>query len=204
VKNINDAEYFLDRKLVVLITGTPCTGKTTLARLLAPKLDAIHINLTSFASTHQLILSTDSIRQSKIINQSLMKRKLGEVIQNTRKSIIVDGHYAPDVVPPKMITHIFVLRRDPLELKTIMEQCGFNAQKIRENLAAEILDVCLNNALTVSKNKVCELNISTMPVNEVVYKITEALRTPKKCQFGIVDWLTRLEDLGVLDEFLKE
>ena len=122
MKNGTNHEGFLNEKLVILITGTPCVGKTTVACILASKLDAIHINLTSLALKHNLILGTDEIRHSKIINEQLMVRKIREIIQDSDKSIIVDGHYAPNVVPKELITHIFVLRRDPIELKTIMKQ----------------------------------------------------------------------------------
>ena len=41
-------------KRVILITGTPCVGKTTTAKSLATKLGAQYINLTDFAKTLQL------------------------------------------------------------------------------------------------------------------------------------------------------
>ncbi len=42
-------------KRVILITGTPCTGKTTTAKALAAKLNAAYINLTDYAKANNLI-----------------------------------------------------------------------------------------------------------------------------------------------------
>ncbi len=56
-------------KRVILITGTPCVGKTTTAKQLAAKLDAEYINLTDYAKTNDLTLGEDKERQTTIIRR---------------------------------------------------------------------------------------------------------------------------------------
>jgi adenylate kinase len=192
-------------KHVILVTGTPCVGKTTIARQLSKKLNALYINLTELVEKENLTIGRDKERKTFIINEGKMRKKLRETIDTTEKSsIIIDGHYAAAVVPKSHVTHIFVLRRNPVELRTFMEKCGFQGPKLWENLASEILDVCLVEALREhEKEKVCELDVTGKTVENVVTEILAVLGGRKKCRVGCVDWLGMLETQGVLDEYLK-
>jgi adenylate kinase len=192
-------------KHVILVTGTPCVGKTTIARQLSKKLNALYINLTELVEKENLTIGRDKERKTFIINEGKMRKKLRETIDTTEKSsIIIDGHYAAAVVPKSHVTHIFVLRRNPVELRTFMEKCGFQGPKLWENLASEILDVCLVEALREhEKEKVCELDVTGKTVENVVTEILAVLDSRKKCRVGCVDWLGMLETQGVLDEYLK-
>jgi adenylate kinase len=192
-------------KRIIIVTGTPCVGKTSIANLLASKLDALHVNLTELAIRENLVSSRDEKRNSIIVDEVKMQRKICEIIKNSgEKTVIVDGHYAASVVPKKLVTHIFVLRRDPAELKIFMEKRGFTNHKLWENLASEILDVCLVDALKIhGKEKVCELNVTGKSAEEAVNEILQILNGQGKCRVGVVDWLGKLEMEGRLEEFLK-
>ena len=187
------------------MTGTPCVGKTSVARLLASKLDALYVNLTELAMHENLISGKDKERDSIIVDEIRMQRKIREIVGHCdRKDVVIDGHYAVSVVPKKLVTYVFVLRRDPVELRKFMEQCGFSGRKLWENLASEILDVCLVDALNVhGKEKVCELDATGKSEEEVVSEILDVLDGHKKCRVGVVDWLGKLENEGLLEEFLK-
>jgi adenylate kinase len=192
-------------KSVILVTGTPCVGKTTVAQQLTAKLDALYINLSEFAEKHRLTLGEDKERKTIIIDEEKMRIKISETIDKTEKSnIIIDGHYAYAVVPKRYATRIFVLRRNPIELRRFMEKCGFSGAKLWENLASEILDVCLVEALREQdKEKVCELDVTGKTVENVTREIIAILDDRKKCVVGCVDWLGMLEKKSVIDEYLK-
>src|SRR5208283_4962475 len=145
-------------KRVILITGTPCVGKTTTAKVLAAKLDAEYINLTDYAKANGLTLGEDKERNTTIIDEENMPQKLSETINASNKAnIIIDGHYASAVTPTEHVAHVFVLRRNPKELKQFMEKCGYTGSKMWENLQAEIIDVCLGEAVEAHAGRVCEL-----------------------------------------------
>jgi adenylate kinase len=191
-------------KHVILITGTPCTGKTTTSKHLTQKLDAQYINLTDYAKTYSLTLGEDEERKTIIIDEEKMRKKLAETINSTDKAnIIVDGHYASAVTPSDLVTNVFVLRRNPKELKKFMEKCGFEEAKLWENLSAEILDICLVEALQMQPGKVCELDVTGKAVEEVVDDLMDVLEKGKKCYTGIVDWLGMLEREGLTEQYLK-
>jgi adenylate kinase len=189
---------------VILVTGTPCVGKTSVARLLSSKLDALYLNLTELAVDGDLISGRDEERDSVIVDENRMRRRIREIVDSCTKDIVIDGHYAASVVPKKCVTCIFVLRRDPTELRKLMEKNGFSGRKLWENLASEILDICLVEALNINgKEKVCELDASGKSVDEVVIEILNILKGRRRCRVGIVDWLGMLEKKGLLDEFMK-
>ena len=180
-------------------------GKTTVARELTKKLDAYYVNLTDFAKQNKLILGEDEKRQTAIVDEDKMRDKLAEIINSLEKpNVIIDGHYAAAVTPKDKVTRVFVLRRNPIRLREFMNKCGFRKQKLWENLASEILDVCLVEALREQGGeKVCELDISEKTVKEVVDDISFILDGRKGCRVGGVDWLGMLEAQGILDEYLK-
>jgi adenylate kinase len=189
---------------VILVTGTPGVGKTTVSRSLASKLDAVYISLAELVERERLISGVDKARGTLIADTDRVSKRMQEIIKSSECDVIVDGHYAVDVVPTKDVHMVFVLRRDPSELKNVMENRGFKERKLWENLAAEILDVCLWDAVSVcGSDKVCEIDVSGKRIEETVEDIILMLEGKKKCQVGIVDWLGKLEVEGRLREFLK-
>ena len=192
-------------KRVILITGTPCVGKTTIARELAKKLDAYYINLTEFAKQNYLILGEDEERHTSIVDVGKMREKIADAIDAAEKTdIIIDGHYAPTVTPKDKVSIVFVLRRNPIELREFMLKCGFNDKKLWENMASEILDVCLVDALQAQdEQKVCELDVSERTEKETLDDLSAILAGRKKCRVGGIDWLGMLEAQGILEEYLR-
>ena len=190
---------------VILITGTPRVGKTTVARLLSSRLNALYVNLTDLALREDLVLGKDEKRDSVIVDEDLMRAKLREIIRNRDLSpVVVDGHYAFSVVPKDLVTHVFVLRRNPVELRKFMEESGFSGDKLWENLACEILDVCLSEVLDFyDREEVCELNVTGKDMEEIGSQILDILEGVKKCPVSEVDWLIELENEGLLQEYLR-
>jgi len=191
-------------KRIILVTGTPGVGKTAVSRLLASKLDAVHIDLAELVKRENLISGVDKVRETLIADTGRVSKRIQEIMRESEGDVIVDGHYAVDVVSAKNIHIVFVLRRDPDELKGFMEDRGFKERKLWENLAAEILDVCLWDAVSAcGSDKVCEIDASGKRVEDVVEDMISVLEGRKKCRVRVVDWLGKLEAEGRLDDFLK-
>lgn len=191
-------------KQTILITGTPCVGKTTVSKRLAAELDALYVNLTELAERENLCSGRDEERNTTIISEAKMRNELKRVIELTEKSfIIIDGHYAASVTPKNVVTKIFVLRRNPVELRKLMEKNGFEGTKLWENLASEILDTCLIEALKAhEEQKVCEIDATKKSVEEITHEILSILHNEKKCGRGHIDWIGLLENQGILSDYL--
>lgn len=189
---------------MVVITGTPGVGKTEVSHLLASRLNAKHIDLAELVQTEDLICGFDEARKTPIADPVRVSQRVEELITQSKKDVIVDGHYAVDVVSSEDVTLVFVLRRQPDELKETLESYGFEGWKLWENLAAEILDVCLWDAVSAcGSDKVCELDVSGHNIGEVVENIVAVLEGQRKCEMGVVDWLGDLEKEGRVHDFLK-
>jgi len=192
-------------KRVILVTGTPGVGKTAVSISLASRLNATHIDLTELVEQEGLISGVDKARETLIADMDRVSKRVQETVRDSKRDVIIDGHYGVNVVSAKDVYLIFVLRRDPDELKRWMKDHGFRERKLWENLAAEILDVCLWEAVRAcGPKKVCEINVSGKGIEEVVEEIILVLERREKCRVGIVDWLGKLEAEGRLQDFLKD
>jgi adenylate kinase len=190
---------------VIVVTGTPGVGKTTASHKLAEKLGAHYLGITDLVKGENIVTSVDEARKTLVADTEKVSKRVQEIIRSAVDNIVVDGHYAVDVVSGKDVSMIFVLRRDPAELKPVLEKRGFEGKKLWENLAAEILDVCLLDALSAcSADKVCEMDVSGKTVEKVVEEMISVMEKKRPCQVGIVDWLGKLDDAGRLGEFLRD
>jgi len=188
----------------ILVTGTPGVGKTTVSRKLASKLNASYIGVTELVKKQKLIIGIDEDRQTLVADTEKVSEQLQQTLAKTEGRAIIEGHYVVDVVPKKDVNTVFVLRRDPRELKSELENRGYGEKKLWENLAAEILDVCLWDALAAcGADKVCEVDVSGKTVEAVVKEIMLVLEKRKECRYGTVDWLGKLENEGQIGEFLR-
>jgi len=193
------------KKGILVITGTPGVGKTTISRTLAAKLGALHLDIATLVKREQMASGYDKKRQTLIADTDKLAKKVQQTVSKTSETIIVDGHYATDVVPWKQVAKVFVLRCHPVELRRRMEERDFQGSKVKENLAAEILDVCLADAVAnVGEDKICEIDTTHQTVDATVDQILSILKGKERCTIGIVDWLGRLEEEGSLDQYLQD
>lgn len=192
------------RGRILIVTGTPGVGKSSASELLASRIGARLISLGALVEKEELHVRVDRNRDTLVADMKRVRERVEDTIANSVGDIVVEGHYAVDVVPPEDVHLVFVLRRDPQELERVLRERLYREEKVRENLAAEILDVCLYDAVTrCGVNSVCEVNVTGRKVEDVVEEIVQILEGKRKCRVGLVDWLGRLEAEGRLDEYLE-
>lgn len=178
---------------VILLTGVPGVGKTTIAALLSERLKGVHVNLSELALAEGLVTGYDSIRETSIVDLERTTTRLMEIIREGRDPLVIEGHFSQDVVSPERVSNVFVLRRAPWRLKDELESRGYNPEKVKENVEAELLDVCLVEAIEAyGKEKVCELDTTGIKPDEIIETITSVLRGERSCEIGI-DWLSHPE-----------
>ncbi|MFQ6073725.1 MAG: adenylate kinase family protein [Candidatus Bathyarchaeia archaeon] len=192
-------------KRIIVVTGTPCVGKTVVSSLLASKLHALHIDIGELVKREKLWSGVDKARKTLIADMPKLSKRVQEIIEHSERDVVLDGHYAVDVVPAKNVHVVFVLRREPDELRRSMRKRGFKGKKLNENLAAEVLDVCLHGAVKAcGVEKVCEIDVTGKSAEQVVDEAVAVLKGKKTRTVGIVDWVGKLESEGRLEEFLEE
>lgn len=189
---------------VIVITGTPGVGKTASAKALTSRLNATYIGINELVIDENLVAELDEDRGTVVADMARLSERVDELLDHADRDQVIDGHYAHDVVRTGRATHVFVLRRHPDELRTILANRGYNEDKIHENVNSEILDVCLTEAIARHDvERVDEIDTSSVTIEETIESMLSVLDGGKKPAIGKVDWLGQLEEAGRLDEYLR-
>mgnify|MGYP000481934258 CR=1 FL=1 len=134
---------------VIVVTGTPGTGKTTLAKRIAREKKYKYFDVNALIKDKKLRESYDMKRQTynvnvKKLNKFLLKLILEEKDKKT-KGMVLDSHLS-HYLPARYVDLCVVTKTDLKRLKRRLEKRGYSKNKVRENLDAEIFDVCLQEA----------------------------------------------------------
>jgi len=188
---------------VIVLSGVPGVGKSTIAEKLAKKLNADVVHLSKLVIDNKLYISYDKIRETYVIDEEKVSAKIKELINKCRKKyMVIEGHYG-ELVPKEYIDFFFVLRLNPLILYERLKERKWPERKIKENVAAEILAVPTANAISVlGGNKVCEIEVTNKGIEEVVNEILDSIREGACPSKHFIDW-TLLLDYKLMDKFLR-
>lgn len=160
----------------IALTGTPGTGKSTVARLVDARFTVVDINAI-IKETYNLGMDED--RNSAIADIE----GLSSYVEQLTGDIILEGHVA-HLLP---VDKIIVLRASPAVLRKRLEARGWSEQKIEENLEAEALDVILVEALEMS-DSVYEIDATERTPEAVARCIREIIVGTDKYIPGSVDF----------------
>ncbi|MBI2151108.1 ABC transporter permease [Candidatus Woesearchaeota archaeon] len=142
-KQFNQHEPLNKHKLIIL-TGTPGTGKSTLALRLSkllkiPRFD-LHKHYREVSSTF------DKKKDCYVIDIKKLEKVLIEKLNKGEKGYILDTHLS-HLLPAKLVSVCIVLTCSNLkELERRLKRRRYSLTKIRENLDSEIFQVCLQEA----------------------------------------------------------
>jgi adenylate kinase len=135
--------------IVVAVTGTPGTGKSTIAKKLSLLLRYTYLSGSALIKSANLAHSYDKKRRTAIIDPSLFThavlRRAKKEAERGAKGLIVDSHLA-HFLPSKALSCCLVLTCALPELQRRLAARGYTKAKIRENLDAEIFDTILVDA----------------------------------------------------------
>jgi adenylate kinase len=187
---------------IIVVTGTPGVGKTTISKALAKKINGKHIDISALVQRERLVEGRDEARDTIIVDNTRLAQRLQTIISEQIETIILDGHYSTQAFTDSNISLVIVVRLDPDELQTRLQARGYKETKIFENVAAEILDVCLFDALQqFEKRFVTEINVTNRDIEEIIDIILKTLEGQIKVRIGRVNWLEKLENEKRLEEF---
>jgi adenylate kinase len=190
----------MTERRVIVIAGVPGVGKSTVADAVAERLGCPVIGVSELAVKEGALLARDEERDTDIVDLPRLKEKITEVISATEGPIIVEGHYAYDVVPTDLVSHALVFRRAPWVLKEELRERGYSDEKIRENVEAELLDVPLVEAIeALGPDLVCEADTTGRTPEETVDEVLGILEGSIPCRRNLVDWLGSPETRRLLE-----
>ena len=128
------------------ITGTPGTGKTTIAKILSEEYNLYMISLTDFVKENKLWIEFDKERETYVIDEEKVYAKVIEILEQKKDNYIVEGHFL-DIIPTQYFDKVFVFRTPIRTLRQRLSERNYHEKKIEENIEAEIMEVCLTDAL---------------------------------------------------------
>jgi adenylate kinase len=155
-------------KNIICVSGTPGTGKTTLAKRISKDLNFKYISGNYIIKKYSLNEGIDKKRKCKIIDiNKFIKAVLKECIiienkktsKNLKKNIsikkslknnkniiknkvyIIDSHLSHHL-PKEKVNVCIVCKCNLKKLKERLEKRRYSIKKIRENLDSEIFDTC--------------------------------------------------------------
>ncbi|HIE31337.1 MAG TPA: adenylate kinase, partial [Methanosarcinales archaeon] len=170
--------------MIIGITGTPGTGKTSASALLGGVLD-----LNEIIREEGLYSGVDGERGSLIADMDMVYDRICEIAEERGRDLIIEGH----------LSHHFsdvaiVLRLSPDELEGRLRRRGYPLAKVRENVEAEAVDVILIEAVEWC-DKVYEIDTTCKTVEGVADAIQEILDATDRgievdgYEPGSVDWM---------------
>jgi len=133
---------------VIIVTGTPGTGKTALSKKLAKKLAFRYLDVGSIIKKYNFSEGYDEKRKTHIVDTKKLNRELVKEIMNckkTEKGVIIDSHLS-HYLPKKYVDLCIVTKCNLRVLEKRLRKKKYFKAKIRENMDVEIFDICLNEA----------------------------------------------------------
>jgi len=186
----------------VVITGTPGTGKTTISKSLARRLDADYLSLTKLILDKGLYTAVDQRRRTKVVNQNRTRTWLRKSLPKRQRLTILDTHLA-DIIPQENVMKVIVLRCHPKILEARLRRKGWGVPKVRENVLAEILDSCYVIAAEYyGTKKTVQLDTSRTSVSKTINQCITLLKKQVPGKFT-VDWIAVLNREHSLERYLQ-
>jgi adenylate kinase len=188
-------------KLRLVITGNPGVGKHTSAKIITERINAEIIDINKVAIDNNATGKKTNLGLD--VDVKRLVRLLEKLLKEKRDFVIV-GHLAPYVLKPADISLVAVLRRSPYELEKTLKKRGYSVNKVRENVASEILGTSLYDSLkTFGKRKVAEFDTTDKTPKETVDEILAALQKKPKSNLIGIDWLNFVSEKGDMRRFFK-
>ncbi|MEM1658393.1 MAG: adenylate kinase family protein [Candidatus Jordarchaeales archaeon] len=189
---------------LIVISGTPGTGKTTLASIVSRMTGVRWVSLGDLVKEKGLFLGVDEERGSLIADVEKLVPEVERLAVDAGGRLIVEGHYA-DVMPDDWVEEAVVLRTHPRELWRRLAERGWSENKIRENVQAEILGVCTYDAVEAyGWEKVYEVDTTLKTPDESAKEVLEIISgMGERYRVGRINWLRQLEKEGELEKYFN-
>ncbi len=171
--------------MIVAISGTPGTGKTSAARELSEITGWELVGLNELAEKNGLHSGYDEERCCKIVDIKAINSEIKRLI-SSGKNLLIESHYAHEMPADLVI----ILRTNPDEMRRRSEKKGWDFNKTEENVLAEIMEECKIESLENGRNtreldttgktaKESAMNMAKMMQLDGMF-VLEKLRIPKE------------------------
>jgi adenylate kinase len=163
------------------LTGTPGTGKSTVAKILATRGLNV-IELGDLAKEKHLLEKFDRRRGTHEVDVEKLDLAIGSAVANGTTVLV--GHLSHLVTCDLII----ILRCRPSVLAARLRTRGYPERKVAENAEAEALDVILVESVETGR-EVCEVDTTDITQEDAADAVMSILAGEKeKYAIGNIDW----------------
>ena len=131
---------------VTIVSGCVATGKTTYAKRLAKRTGAVYVDGSLIIKRYPVCVGYDRKRRCKIVDTDKLNRVLLRLIKASKKDLVIDSHLAHYLFPKAVDLCVITICSNLKELARRLRKRGYAKGKVEENLEAEIMEVCLQEA----------------------------------------------------------
>jgi adenylate kinase len=153
--------------MILAISGTPGTGKSTVAAHVGKKLGWPVYDLNKIAHERNLYSGYDEKRKTHVVDLGKIQKALKNI---ESPDMIIESHYAHDMDCDAVI----ILRASPEEIRKRALEKGWTKEKTEENVLAEIMDVCLQEAMSTGR-RIIEIDTTNKTPVKVAGEAIKAL-----------------------------
>jgi adenylate kinase len=174
--------------MIIAITGTPGTGKTSVSKILKDK-DFEVVDLNKLVVDEDFLDGFDKKRDSKIVDLEKLNNHI-KTNYNDKDLVFLEGHLSHLL---KNVDKIIIFRCHPVELRKRLSNKKWKKEKISENVESEILDIilCEANNLHPADN-IFEIDTTNRSIDDLTNSIIEIVengfKPMKKYNMGKIDW----------------
>ncbi|MFZ3077164.1 MAG: adenylate kinase family protein [Candidatus Aenigmatarchaeota archaeon] len=165
----------MNKKNVIALTGTPGTGKSRAAKILKKKGFAV-IELNPEIKKRKLYSGYDRKRKTYVADFGKIEKFLKAELKQEKylnKPVILDSHLS-HLLSSRIVGAVVVLRCEPTVLEKRLKRKGWNAEKIRENIEAEIIGL-IEYESRRKHGKVFAVDTTKLKAEQVADKIKKRL-----------------------------
>ncbi|VVC01865.1 Putative adenylate kinase [uncultured archaeon] len=147
------------KSISILLTGTPGTGKTSMAIAWCKKNGWKYLSLNDIVEKKKLYSRIDKKDGAKIVKLGALEREANKEIARSSSPVLVEGHLGCEL--KLSVDRVLVLRLEPKELVRRLHKRSYSASKLQENKMVELLDYCTVRSIDVyGARAVYEMDVS--------------------------------------------
>jgi len=163
--------------VIIVISGIPGVGKSTIAKRLAEIINAEVIDILEFSLKNKLYQEFDEILNTYIVDENRLFDELKKHIENIKdKDIIIEGNFA-HLFPDGDL--YFVIKADPNIVYKRLEERGYTYNKIFENIWAMNLEVIEDELEYLRKEYYIFYNNKEEDLPEIINKMVDIIKKKK-------------------------
>jgi len=165
-------------KKLIIISGTPATGKSSIAEILVKNFGFVKIDWHDLIKRNKKLSSGyDQKKKCYALNMSELEKVIDKIrLGHPTTQFLFDSHVA-HYLPPEMVRLAIIMKCSNLEkLRARLEDRKYSKAKVKENLECEIFDVCLDEAQEAGHKVLIFDTCKRIAKKDVIVSVKKKLR----------------------------